>query len=49
MWDSSTASYVTHRVYAPELVAIAKKLARKRLAPVEKIMVAPPDGGWLEE
>jgi len=48
-WDDSAGVYVQYAVYAPELVGLAKEIARQRLTPMEKILVAPPDGNWLEE
>lgn len=48
-WDDSAGVYVQYAAYAPELVGLAKEIARQRLTPMEKILVAPPDGSWLEE
>ena len=47
--NESARTSVQYPVYAPELVALTKELARQRLTPMEKTLVAPPDGRWLEE
>lgn len=47
--NESARTSVQYPVYAPELLALTKELARQRLTPMEKTLVAPPDGRWLEE